>query len=84
MKKFIKIVMLLSGIGMIYCFYSAIGYMVLASKQPKLIAVNDLHPDGFYTGFYLMSFSFWAGVIVLASVVLVLNKVLVNKMKTLN
>lgn len=79
MKRFIKIVMLLCGITMIFCFYSAVGYMSLASKQPRLISLDADYRNGFYTGFYLMSFSFWVAVVVLAIIIIVLDKVLAKK-----
>ncbi|MGI6710159.1 MAG: hypothetical protein ACOX4W_01745 [Bacilli bacterium] len=82
MKSVVKLFMLICGICMMYCFYSAFGYLLLASKQPRLIAVDPSFPNGRYTGFLLMSGTFFVGAVLLLVLILVLNKFVIKKIKT--
>ena len=81
MKSVVKLFMLICGICMMYCFYSAFGYLVLASKQPRLIAVDPVNPNGRYTGFLLMSGVFFIVGVLLVVLILVLNKFVIKKEK---
>ncbi len=81
MKSVVKLFMLICGICMMYCFYSAFGYLLLASKQPRLIAVNPSFPNGRYTGFLLMSGVFFIVGVLLVVLILVLNKFVIKKEK---